>query len=149
MAERPFGQRRYIRRRIKLDLPLRGPAYKFLLLLPVVDSNGRTIFSPREEALLSVLLSGDFGDYTVFGRAANPLLSGGYVNTRHRLIVDRNMLFEVYARQTEEAVRYFEELGKHLTEYSRTEIAKRLATYQGEEQIFVEYTSVTIADTYV
>lgn len=150
MAEQQFDQRHdYDLGQLRLSFPLRGPAYRFSLLLPELNSSGDVIFGRKEREDLQVMFSRVFGGYTCTESVTQPLMSGGYLDKDEQHIVDSHTLFEVYTRQSREAVRYFEDLGKNLTLYSRTIIAQRVPGYLGEEQIIAHYTSMYILDTAV
>ncbi len=143
VRSRAFGQPEYGRRSIRLAPDLKGPVYKFTLLLPVLKS-GRAIFSAADEAALRRLLSEDFGGYTCTEGVTHPLVQGGWRSRRGAVVVDYHTRFEVYARQTPDSIEYFRALAINLASYSQNHIGRRVPGYRGEEQILVELSTVTI-----
>ena len=145
-----FGQSYYDRK--KLQVPkLKGLAYRFIILIHVREANKWDIFSYEEGDKLGELLDRDFGGttYTPGPEATqHPLLMGRY-KMGNKTVKNDHVRFELYAQQNNDVLKYFEELKENLEKYSREVIAKRLqeegyATYEGEEQILIEYSLATI-----
>lgn len=150
MNERPFGHREAgDLTRLRLTFPLQGQAYRFTLLLPVLDVAGNTLFTPAERTQLRQRFAEDFGGYTCDENIVQPLVAGGYLDVSGEHVIDRHTRFEVLTKQTPEAMDYFEDLAKDLARYSRAAIAQRIPGYRGEEQIFVEVTPVVILHTWL
>ena len=149
MSDRPFGQSEYNLADIRLELPLRGLAYKFTILVPVEDREKRQIFSDLDLYDLAALLSDDLGGCTVTGEATHPLLSGLYVNQQRQTEVDHHTSVAVYAKPTPKSRDYFQELARRLVEYSRTELSQRIAGYDGEDEILLELVTVELFETFI
>lgn len=49
VSARPFRQCKYDQAKIRLAWPINGPAFKFMLLIPVRDKGGNEIFGELEE----------------------------------------------------------------------------------------------------
>ena len=143
MDSRLFGQRPHNLDTIRVGPDVRGQGYKFTLLLPVLK-DGNQAFSPDDEELLRNLFSDDFGGYTCTAGITHPLLRGGWVSEAGQYVTDYHTRFEVYAKQTPEALEYFRELSQNLARYSRDVIAGRRPDYGGEEQILIELTTVSL-----
>ena len=110
---------------------------------------GNAIFSLEEQDDLRTLFAEDFGGYTCDENVGQPLVVGGYLREQGEHMIDRHARFEVLTKQTAEALHYFEELAKDLARYSRDVITGRVGGYRGEEQIFVEVSTVAILNTWL
>lgn len=150
MNARPFGHPEPREpARLRLSFPLQGPAYRFVLLLPALDVAGNTLFTREERDDLRTLFAQDFGGHTCDENVVQPLLAGGSISDAGEHVVNRHTRFEVLAKQTNEAVQYFEGLATKLAEHSRRVITTRLPGYRGESQIFVEMSPVAILNTWL
>jgi hypothetical protein len=146
VVARPFQQSdQYDLARIRFGPEeLEGPAYRFLLLLPARNEGG-VIFSRAEQALLLDLLTSDLGGVTTAPDTVLPPRSGIWRSGIGQTHADRHSLFEVYTKQDNLALAYFEELAWRLEGYSRAAIAQRRPDgYRGEDQILIEMTPVVI-----
>lgn len=145
-----FGQSYYNRNKLQIS-NLRGPVYKFSILIPVKEGDKWEIFLYKEIDKLTKLLDGDFGGSTNtphLEATQHPLLIGRY-RMGGETIANIHVRFEVYAQQNNVVIEYFQELKENLENYSKEIIAKRLqsngyTTYTGEEQILIEYSLATI-----
>lgn len=139
---RPFGQSKYNTNELQIE-KLSGYAYKFSLLLPITEK-GKFIFSSQEEEEMRTLFEEDFGGYTCTQGVTHPLVMGGYIDENGIRVLNEHTRFEAYTKQTDLAIRYFEELERNLIKYSENVIAKRVENYKGEKKILIELTSVKL-----
>ena len=142
MVLRPFGQSKYSIKDLKIE-ELIGYAYKFSLLLPLTEK-GKRIFSPVEQENLRTLFRKDFGGCTWTQGITHPLLAGEYIDENGVCILNEHARFEVYAKQNDLVIRYFQELERNLIKYSKNVITKRVKDYKGEEKLLIELITVKL-----
>lgn len=139
---RPFGQSKYDINALQTK-KLSGYAYKFSLLLPVIEK-GKIIFSSEDEEELRTLFEKDFGGYTCTQGVTHPLVMGGYIDEKGLRVLNEHTRFEIYTKQSDVTIRYFQELEKNLIKYSENVITKRVKDYEGEEKILIELITVRL-----
>lgn len=93
--------------RPKLD----GYAYRFTILLPLLSSTGREVFSGLSCALLYRLFERRFGGFLASASEGNPPWYGSWLpEGTHESITDRHMLLVIYTAQRTEADQFFQHL---------------------------------------
>ena len=116
---------------VRLSQELKGVAYRFAVLLPVL-ARGREVFSDHDLVALQELLTDDFGGCTYTAGVTHPLLEGTWRDPAGDIVRDKHVQFVVYTTQTEEAGAYFREL------------QQRLQAYGQQEKVLIEQTTVRL-----
>jgi hypothetical protein len=116
---------------VRLPQDLKGVAYRFALLLPVL-SRGREVFGKDDLLALQELLTDDFGGCTYTAGITHPLLEGTWRDHAESIVRDKHVQFVVYTTQTEETGAYFREL------------QQRLQAHGQQEKVLIEQTTVRL-----
>jgi hypothetical protein len=110
---------------------LKGVAYRFAILLPVL-SRGREVFSDDDQEHLQELLTVDFGGCTYTPNITHPLVEGAWRDEAGSMVRDKHVQFVVYTSQTEESMAFFREL------------QQRLQASGQQEKVLIEQTAVRL-----
>ena len=121
-TDRPFGQREYDD--LKLFKPtLKGPHYKFTILLPVTErlvreKKEKEVFTTEDLDMLIDLFCKDFRGETTYEEVKGPPKIRGYwVGEGGERVINGHVRMEVYTKQHPRAIEYFEELKARLLEH--------------------------------
>lgn len=131
MKRRPFNQPRFNLKNLRLPLSLKGYAYKFTLVIPIL-LKGKMIFSESDRDKLLILLIKDFKGCTFTEDISHPLFAGMGMDDKGRIVKNNNAMYIVYALQTDKSKKYFETLQLNLQKHSK------------EEKILIEMIPVTL-----